>query len=107
MASSIEIDVSANIAKFKTAMDRASMEGNKLNKNLNKAFGGIKTAMRAVGALAGVAVVGGLVSMTKSSINAADAIQKLGIRTGASAEFLSEMRFALSQSDVSTKEYRS
>lgn len=105
MASSIEIDVSANIAKFKTAMDRASMEGNKLNKNLNKAFGGIKTAMRAVGALAGVAVVGGLVSMTKSSINAADAIQKLGIRTGASAEFLSEMRFALSQSDVSTKEF--
>lgn len=105
MASSIEIDVSANIAKFKTAMDKAAIEGGKLNKKLDKAFGSIGKAMKAVGALAGVAVAGGLAAMVKSSINAADAIQKLGVRTGASAEFLSEMRFALSQSDVSAKEF--
>ena len=105
MSSAIEIDVSANIAKFKASMDKASLEGQKLNKNLNKAFKGINTAMKSIGALAGVAVAGGMGAMAKKSIDAADAIQKLGVRTGASAEFLSEMRLAISQSDVSTTEF--
>ena len=105
MASSIEIDVSANISKFKTAMDRASLEGNKLNKNLNKAFAGIKTTMRAVSALAGVAVAGGLGSMAKSAINAADEVEKMSRRTGQSAKMISEMRFALSQNDATMSDY--
>jgi len=105
MASSIEIDVSANIAKFKASMDKAAIEGNKLNKRLDRAFKGVSNAMRSVGALAGVAVAGGLGAMAKSAINSADAIQKLGIRTGASAGFLSEMRYALSQNDVAMKDF--
>ena len=105
MPSSIEIDVSANIAKFKTAMDKAALEGNKLNKKLDSAFKGVSKVMRGIGALAGVAVAGGLLAMGKRAIDAADNIEKLGRRTGATAEFLSEMRFSLSQNDVSMGEF--
>lgn len=105
MASSIEIDVSANIAKFKTAMDKAAMEGQALNRKLDRAFKGVNTVMRSVGALAGVAVAGGLGTMAKQAINAADQVEKLSRRTGGSVKFLSEMRFALSQNDVSMKEF--
>ena len=101
MASSIEIDVSANIAKFKTAMDRASKEGSKLNKDLTKAFGGIKTAVRSLGALAGVAAAGGIAAMTKASINSADKIGKLSTRIGASSEALSEYKHVAELSGVS------
>ena len=103
--SSIVIDVSANIAKFKAGMDKAALEGKALNKRLGSAFNGISKAMRGIGALAGVAVGGGIATLGKRAIDAADDIQKLGIRTGATAEFLSEMRFALSQSGVSTNEF--
>lgn len=105
MASSIEIDVSADIAKFKSAMDKAALEGSKLNKKLSKSFKAIGNVMKGIGALAGVAVAGGFASMAKSSINAADAIQKLGVRTGASTKFLSEMRLGLSQAAVSQGEF--
>lgn len=101
MASIIEVDVSANIAKFKAALDKAALEGQRLNKKLDRAFKGIRTAMKAVGVLAGFSVAGGLGAMAKSSIDAADKIQKLSTRLGASAEALSQYRYVASQAGVS------
>ena len=86
-------------------MDRAAKEGQNLNKRLNSAFGSIKKVMSTVGVLAGVAVGGGLATLGKRAIDSADNIEKLGRRTGATAEFLSEMRFALSQNAVSQGEF--
>ena len=63
MASSIEIKVAADIAQFKSGMDKAAMEGKKLNKKLSKSFKAIGNVMRSVGTLAGIAVAGGLGSM--------------------------------------------
>lgn len=51
-------------------------------------------AMAFGGGLAGAGVVAGLVSMTKSAIDAADALDELSTRTGISVEDLSKLQYA-------------
>lgn len=99
--SSIEIDVAANIAKFKAAMDKMAVEGQGLNRKLDRAFAGVRKTMQSLGTLAGVSVGGSLVVMGKQAINSADKIQKLSQRLGASSEALSQYRHVADLSGVS------
>jgi len=67
--------------------------------SLNKAVLGLGTA------IAGAAGLGALVSMTKTALDTADKIQKLTVRTGASAEALSQYRHAADLSGVSFQQF--
>ena len=85
--------------------DKTGKAFNSVKGRLDRLDRSVSKLSRGFGALAGGAVVGGMGAIAKKSIDAADAIQKLGIRTGASAGFLSEMRYALSQNDVAMKDF--
>ena len=65
---------------------------------VSKGIGGIRNG---VAALVGVAGVGGMVALARSTINQADQFQKLNQRLGVSTEALSEMRHVTELSGVS------
>lgn len=70
-------------------------------RGLKKGLQGLRSAMSGVGGIvAGLAGGAGLGALVKSGLDSADAIQKMGVRTGATSEFLSGLRNAASQSDV-------
>lgn len=70
-------------------------------KGLRKGLSKARSALSGLnGALAGVVGVGGLGALVTKGLDSADAIQKMGVRTGATAEFLSGLKNAASQSDV-------
>jgi len=85
--------------------DKTGKAFNSVKGRLDRLDRSVSKLSRGFGALAGGAVVAGMGAIAKKSIDAADAIQKLGVRTGASSEFLSEMRVAISQADVSSTEF--
>jgi len=85
--------------------DKTAKAFNSVKGRLDRLDRSVSKLSRGFGALAGGAVVAGIGAIAKKSIDAADAIQKLGVRTGASSEFLSEMRVAISQADVSSTEF--
>jgi len=67
-----------------------------------------RLASKARGGIAGIAggvAIAGLANLAKKSLDAADSVEKLSRRTGGSAKFLSEMRFALSQNDASLSDF--
>lgn len=67
-----------------------------------------KMAKNASGAVAGIATATGvaaLTNLTKKTLDAADAVEKLSRRSKSSVQFISEMRFSLSQNDVTVNEF--
>ena len=62
-------------------------------------------AKAGIAGIAGAAGITALARLTKQTLNAADEIEKLSRRSGASARFLSEMRLSLSQNDVTMTEF--
>ena len=58
---------------------------------------------RAMGGLVGAATIAGLAAMTKSALTAADAIAKTSDKIGISTAALQELRYAASQTGVSTQ----
>ena len=87
------------------ARDETRTAFNSVKKNVSGLDRAAKRATAGLGGLAGGAVLVGLGNIAKKSINAADAVEKLSRRTGGSAQFLSEMRFALSQNDASLSDF--
>ena len=69
---------------------------------IKKSLGGLKGAIGGLGLAFGAA---GFVKFIGGALNAGDEIQKLSIRTGASTEFLSEMRGALELSGVGFQQF--
>lgn len=73
---------------------------------VKRKLGGFRSAISGVGAaLGGVLAVGGFARFVKGALDAGDEIQKLAIQTGASTEFLSEMRGVAELSGASYEKF--
>lgn len=88
-----------------TATDETRAAFASVASNLDRLKG---SALSLNGALAGLAAVtasvGGLVSVFRETVNAADALSKLSQRTGITVEKLSELKYAGDLSDVSLEQ---
>ena len=90
-------NIGANLEAFKKGMNQAQKGGKKLGAALVK-------NSRAIGlgfAAAGGAVTAFVGSSVKGFVTLGDAVQKMSIRTGASTEAISELKFAAEQSGAS------
>jgi len=76
--------------------------------SINKSLSGLQgTARSLTGVLAGLGAgvsIAGLVGLVKSSIDAADNLNKLSQRVGTSVESLSKLQYAAKLSDISTEQ---
>lgn len=94
--STLTIDLAANVARFESDLKRAGRVSKKETAKLRK--DAVQAGKRIGVALAAAAA--GLTVMVRQTINAADEMQKLSLRTKASTEFLSEMRLAMELSGI-------
>lgn len=113
----LDVSLSANSASFVTDMRKSqravgsfSAKSNralaKFDKGMGRAMGmaaRFAKSLNPLGPLMGVAVVGGLVVMTKKSLDAADAIAKTSDAIGVSTSFLQENRHAAELSGVAVE----
>ena len=98
MASSVTVDFNANLARFTSAIDKATNDLNKFQSNASRTSANISQAFGALGASLSVA---GFATMIKSTINAADELDKMSQKVGVSVESLSALQYAGKLSDVS------
>lgn len=98
MAQGVTVDFNANIARFTSAIDKATNDLNKfqsnsarISQNINKAFGALGIGLSAAG-------IGAFI---KSSIDAADNINDLSQKIGVSVENLAGYKLAAEQSGTS------
>ena len=84
----LSIDLVAKLAQFESDMGKAARASEKTASQIAGAFGLIKSA---VGGLAAGIGVGGLVALTKSTIDSLDALNDLKDATGASIENISAL----------------
>ena len=87
------------------AQDKSSRVMSKIERRVKSLDDRVRRLSGGLKGLVGGAAVAMLVSLGANSLDAADNIEKLGRKTGATTEFLSEMRLGLSQSAVSQGEF--
>lgn len=106
------VEVSANIAKYQTAMAQTQRETQQMVSGVQGRLGsldghfkamasGIKTTMAGVAA---TLTVGAFTGFIKSAINAADEIGKMAQKIGTTTEQLSALKYAGSLADVSMEQ---
>ena len=84
------VSLEANIAKFQSDMGKASAEAEKRAKEIDKAFGIVKTGLTAIGVSFAVgATFDSVKAKIEGVISAAADLEKLSARTGATVEALS------------------
>src|SRR5574337_1348157 len=94
---SLLIDIEARYAQFRDAMDNVGKDGAKAVGKLKASFGELKDS---IGALAGLAGLGGIISgaglvqLTRQVADQADALNDLSQRTGVAVEELSKLQYA-------------
>tara|TARA_R110000751_G_scaffold299276_2_gene409848 strand:+ start:1574 stop:3295 length:1722 start_codon:yes stop_codon:yes gene_type:complete len=86
----------AGIQKAQGSMNRFSRKASRSFNRMNKSMGMLGGRMAAIGAI-------GFGALVKNSLDTADAMQKLSIKTGASVGALSQLKFAGEQSGVEFK----
>lgn len=93
------------LAKFSIDLEMMTAKFNRQASQTRKAINSIGDTSTRVGRIVGNLIPGGglagLGIATKQALDFADSVQKLSIQTGASTEFLSEIRFAAEQTGVS------
>lgn len=101
MASGVTIDFNANLARFSSQIDKAVADLNKFQsnadrmaKNVNMAFTGLKTLVPA----------GLFVNFIKGTIDAADNLKDMGERTGIAIDTLASLKIVAEQSGASIEE---
>lgn len=95
------VEMSANVARLKTDMDRATSVVSKATRDIDRAIAGVKNSFAALGVGSSAAAFG---SWIKGAIDAADEIGKLAQRTGISTEALSGLKYAADLSGVTLEE---
>jgi len=104
----IKGDVSDLKNKLAFASNQAKSAFGKIKKAVDKIPAPVKNAagqINKMGGVAAVAAVAGIAVLTKNSLDAADAMAKMGARTGLSTDFLQEMEFAASQTGLASEEF--
>lgn len=94
MGFGVTVDFNANVAKFDKQVDKLGNNLDKFGKKTESSFGLAKAA--AVGFISSLAAAR-TVSFINDQIDAADQVQKLSIRLGASTEALSQYKFVAEQ----------
>lgn len=101
MASGVTIDFNANLARFSSQIDKAVADLNKFQsnadrmaKNVNMAFTGLKTLVPA----------GLFVNFVKGTIDAADNLKDMTERTGIAVDVLASLKVVAEQSGASIEE---
>lgn len=87
----LAIDVEARLASFEQGIKRVEQTTAGMAGRLESAFGGVRTALAALG---GVVAVGQITSMVRTFIDAADALDDLAQKSGVAVESLSELQYA-------------
>lgn len=103
----LTLDLAVRLGAFERGMDQAERKASKSLRAIEsraKAFGSALGKGLAVAATGAAAAFAGIVSITKSAIDNADAMRDLSIRTGVAVETLSAYGFAAKQTgtDVDT-----
>lgn len=94
---SLTIDLNARIANIERDLGRAAHVAETQSKRMENAF---KGAGLALGGLGGALSVGALASLFKTSIDSADALNDLAVRTGTSVEALASLKLAAQLADT-------
>lgn len=97
----VTIDFNANLARFTSSIDKATSDLNRFQSNTQRVAGNIKAAFGAIGA--GVAAIK-LAGLVKDSIDAADRLYDLSLKTGASVKALASLDLVATQSGTSIEE---
>lgn len=105
---SLLIDLAMNTARLQADAGKAAQSINRMEKNfggslrrIERNFSSVTRGLSRFAGALGIAVgAGGLGFMVKSSVDAADKIQKLSIRLGASTEALSEYQHVAALSGI-------
>lgn len=91
----LQIDIEAKFAQFSDSLNKVGRDVDRSVGRMNKSFGMLRTvAAAAIGALAGIATIGGI----KSVIDDLDKLNTVSERSGIGAEALSGLAFAAKQS---------
>jgi hypothetical protein len=95
MSNGINIDLTANVARFSSSLDRATQDLNRFQTNTQRIGGSLTSIFAGLGVGLSVA---GLTGLIKNSIDAADHLNDLSKTTGISVENLSGLQLAAKQS---------
>ncbi|MCP4100461.1 MAG: hypothetical protein GY750_03380 [Lentisphaerae bacterium] len=98
MAKGVTIDFTANLARFSSGLDKATNDLGKFQSNAKRRSNDLKKAFGGLAALVGGI---GFTHLIKSSLDAADEMQKMSQRIGASTEALSEYKHVADLTGVS------
>jgi hypothetical protein len=98
MSNGINIDLTANLARWTSSLDRATQDLNRFQTNTQRIAGNINSAFSGLGAIIGVGTFSALI---KGSIDAADALSKMADKTGIAVEQLNGLDYAAKLSDTS------
>lgn len=98
------VSLEAESAKLRTELDKANNKLDRFGKRADSVTSGVSKSFKALGtAIAGLAIGAGFKSLVTSSLDAADQVQKLSQRLGASTEALSEYQHVAKLSGVDFK----
>jgi len=101
MSNGINIDLTANLARWTSSLDRATQDLNRFQTNTQRIAGSINSAFSGLGVAIGVGTFSALV---KGSIDAADNLKDLSRVTGISVEQLSGLKLAANQSGTNLEQ---
>lgn len=99
---SLTIDLNARLANIERDLGRMSHIAEKQAQRMQSAFAGVGKTLGALGVGASVA---GLGAMVKTSIDAADAISKLSVKTGIAVENLAGWQHVADLSGLATEQF--
>lgn len=98
----VVVDFNANVARFSSALDRATNDLNKFQSNASRMSGNLSKSFAGLGAaLGGALSVAAFAGWIKGSIDAADELSKLAQKTGTAVEELAGLKFAADQNGTS------
>lgn len=101
MAAGIVVDFSANLARFTSAIDKASNDLSRFQTNAQRTSKNISNVFSALGVGLSVTAV---VAFGKSVIDTADNMGKAAEKAGVSVEKFSLLNYAAEQSELSTQQ---
>jgi len=98
---SLLVDLGLDTTRLETGIKKSQNRFKRFEKTTKRTFNKINQSVNGLaGNLIALAGIGSLTMVAKQSLDAADNIQKLAIKTGISTEALSELQFAAEQSGV-------
>lgn len=97
----LSIDIEARLAKFQDGLDRVARDAGRTANSIDRAFSGLKSTL---GALAGLAIGGSIVSQLKIAVEELAALNDGATQAGVSVESLSSLLNTLAPTGIGLQE---